>query len=124
MLVRGAMREYRTWTLDSRRLDRYRPRPDDIFICTYPKCGTTWTQYLVAMLVFGSTEPHSVHEVSLWPDTPIRGPIEPVMAELEQSHRRFIKAHLPLDGLPFYDDVKYIVVARDGRDACASWHNH
>ena len=125
MLVRLALREYRTWTLDSRRLQTYRPRPSDIFICTYPKCGTTWMQHIVSMLVFQSPEPRSIHDVSLWPDTPIRGPIEQVIARLEgQDHRRFIKAHLPLDGLPLYDEVKYIYVARDGRDACASWHNH
>lgn len=125
MLIRPALREYRTWTLDSRRLSTYRPRADDIFICTYPKCGTTWTQHLVAMLISGSAEPRSIHDVSLWPDTPFRGPIEQVMAMLEeQKDRRVIKAHLPFDGMPFYEDVKYIHVARDGRDACVSWHNH
>jgi aryl sulfotransferase len=82
-------------------------------------------QYLVSMMVFQSPEPRSIHDVSLWPDTPIRGPVEQVMEKLEaQKHRRFIKAHLPLDGLALYDEVKYIYVARDGRDACASWHNH
>jgi aryl sulfotransferase len=29
-----------------------------------------------------------------------------------------------LDGLPIYDGIKYIIVARDGRDACLSFHNH
>jgi aryl sulfotransferase len=42
----------------------------------------------------------------------------------QQSHRRSIKTHLPLDGLPIYDEVKYIHVARDGRDVCLSYHNH
>ena len=47
------------------------------------------------------------------------------MARLEdQEHRRFVKSHLPFDGLPIYDEVKYIHVARDGRDACMSFHNH
>src|SRR5262249_30177144 len=40
------------------------------------------------------------------------------------QHRRFLKSHLPLDGLPFHDEVKYIHVARDGRDACMSFYNH
>lgn len=41
-----------------------------------------------------------------------------------QKHRRFLKTHLPMDGLPLYEDIKYIHVARDGRDAVLSMHNH
>jgi aryl sulfotransferase len=101
-MIRPPLREYRTWTVDSRRLALYRPRADDILISTYLKCGTTWVQHIVSMLVFGSAEPRSIHDTSLWPDTPIRDPVTEVLAKLEaQTHRRLIKAHLPLDGLPF-----------------------
>jgi aryl sulfotransferase len=41
-----------------------------------------------------------------------------------QSHRRFLKSHLPFDGLPYYDQLRYIHVARDGRDLCMSAFNH
>src|SRR5215470_6703817 len=52
-------------------------------------------------------------------------PIEQVLAAGEaQTHRRFLKSHLPLDALPIFDEVKYIHVARDGRDACMSLLNH
>lgn len=124
-LLRPAPREYRSWIHDSRRLNAYRPRADDIFIATYPKCGTTWTQRIVSMLAFRSPEPRPINEVSPFPEMPIRGPIEPEIAAMEaQEHRRFIKAHLPLDGLPIFEGVKYIHVAREGRDACLSWHDH
>src|SRR3546814_8216461 len=47
------------------------------------------------------------------------------MDDLEsQQHRRSLKSHLPLDGLPIFDEVKYIHIARDGRDVCMSYHNH
>ena len=44
MLLQPARREYRTWIIDSRRWQRFRPRPTDIVIATHPKCGTTWMQ--------------------------------------------------------------------------------
>jgi len=38
---------------DSRRWDRFVARPDDIFISTPPKSGTTWTQGVVGSLLWG-----------------------------------------------------------------------
>lgn len=42
----------------------------------------------------------------------------------QQMHRRVIKTHLPIDGLPFYPEVHYVVVARDPRDVFMSQWNH
>lgn len=124
-LSRPATREYRAFAYDSRRWANYKPRNDDIVIATYPKCGTTWTQRLVSMLVFASPAPRPIAEDSPWIDRRFGPGADEVLAKLEaQTHRRFIKSHLPLDALPLYDGVKYIHVARDGRDACMSFHNH
>jgi aryl sulfotransferase len=41
-----------------------------------------------------------------------------------QTGRRFIKTHLPLDGLPYYEDAQYLVVVRDPRDVFMSLLNH
>ena len=124
MLVRPAMREYRTWIMDSRRWEAYRPRSGDVVVATYPKCGTTWTQRIVSLLIFQSPEPVALSKIAPWLDQRFR-PIESVIADLEQqTHRRAIKTHLPFDGLPVFDEVKYIHVVRDGRDACLSFHNH
>jgi aryl sulfotransferase len=125
MLVACPQREYRTWIMDSRRWRHYSPRPDDIVIATYPKCGTTWMQRIVSLLVFQTTEPMPITQISSWIDRRFPQSVEAAVAQIEaQKHRRFLKSHLPLDGLPFYDEVKYIHVARDGRDACMSFHNH
>ncbi|HEY9182457.1 MAG TPA: sulfotransferase domain-containing protein, partial [Gammaproteobacteria bacterium] len=32
---------------------RYRAAAGDIFVASYPKCGTTWTQYIVYLLLNG-----------------------------------------------------------------------
>lgn len=124
MSVVNARREYRTWMIDSRRWDNYRPRPGDIIVATYPKCGTTWMQQIVSLLIFQSPEPRNIGEVAPWIDRRISPPVETLFAALDaQTHRRFLKAHLPFDGLPKFDAVRYIHVARDGRDACLSYHN-
>ncbi|MEM7023513.1 MAG: sulfotransferase domain-containing protein [Pseudomonadota bacterium] len=120
-----AQREYRDWACDSRHWAHYRPRPTDIVISTYPKSGTTWMQRIVGMLVFQSAEPMPLHQISPWPDRRFTYSIEAMTEQLEaQTHRRFMKAHLPFDALPIYDQVKYVHVARDGRDVSMSWHNH
>jgi aryl sulfotransferase len=125
MLIQPARRDYRTWIIDSRRWKRFRPRPTDIVIATYPKCGTTWMQRIVDLLVFQTVQPRPIMEISPWVDRRFPEPIEALLARIEaQDHRRFVKSHLPFDGLPIYDEVKYIHVARDGRDACLSFHNH
>ena len=125
MLIRPAAREYRTWTLDSRRWDAYAPRAGDIVIATSPKCGTTWTQQIVASLIFQDAQARPLSTVSPWIEARFRGTAADVHARLEaQTHRRFLKTHLPLDGLPLHDEVRYIHVARDGRDALMSMHNH
>jgi aryl sulfotransferase len=125
MPVRPAERAYRTWIIDSRRWEHYRPRPGDVVIATYPKCGTTWMQRIVDLLVFQTPEPRPIMELSAWVDRRFPEPAEAVAARIEaQDHRRFLKAHLPADGLPIHDEVRYVHVARDGRDACISYHNH
>jgi aryl sulfotransferase len=125
LLLRAATRIVKSSTVDSTRWDGYRPRGDDIIIATYLKCGTTWMQHIVGMLVFGSPAPHDVVQTSPWIDGCLWGSVEQTLKTVEaQTHRRFFKTHLPLDALPFYQGVKFIHVARDGRDAAMSLHNH
>lgn len=41
-----------------------------------------------------------------------------------QTHRRYIKAHTPLGGIPYYSDCTYLVVCRDLRDVFFSFLSH
>ncbi len=118
-------KRYLTWISDSTRWEHYTPRDGDVVIATAWKCGTTWTQQIVSSLVFASPEPRPLVELSPWIDCRFALSIEKMRQVIEaQTHRRFLKSHLPFDGLPFYDQVRYIHVARDGRDQCMSAFNH
>ena len=124
-LVRAPTRETRTMLMDSRRWDNFKPRADDIVIATYPKCGTTWTQRIVDLLVFQSAAPRQFFASSPWLDATFFATVEEDLANLEsQTHRRYIKTHLPFDSFPVYAGAKIVHVVRDGRDACMSMHNH
>lgn len=116
---------YRSLIADSARWDGFPFRPGDIVISTPPKCGTTWTQMLVALLIFdGPALPAPMDELSPWLDMCNR-PLADVRARLAaQVHRRFIKTHTPLDGIPLHPQVTYLVVGRDPRDVAVSYEHH
>ncbi len=112
---------YRSLMSDNFRWDALELRAGDIVISAPSKCGMTWTQRLVSLLVFdGPDMPGPMSTVSPWLDQTIR-PIADVVADLDaQKHRRFIKTHTPLDGLVLDGRVTYIGVGRDPRDAAVS----
>jgi aryl sulfotransferase len=115
-------RVYQNHHLDSTRWDSFVPRDDDIVIATPYKCGTTWMQGIVGGLILPEQE--DPLDAAVWIDIRLP-PLEEIMAQLAgQTHRRSIKTHLPLDGLPYHAQVKYIVVSRDVRDVFMSLWNH
>lgn len=110
---------------DTDRWQNFQHRKDDIFICTPPKCGTTWTQAICAMLTFGTPDHgRQVSKLSPWIDANF-APIDEYLAEIDQQqNRRFIKTHTPFDGIPYYPECTYLVILRDPRDAFFSGLNH
>ena len=118
-------RVYQNHHLDSTRWNYFTPRDDDIIIATSYKAGTTFTQTIVGNLLFPDGNlPGPASFISPWLDfRPF--PLEMVLGQLDaQEHRRYIKTHTPLDGLPYYPQAKYICVSRDPRDVFASLLNH
>lgn len=116
---------YSTAVYESDRWDAFTHRAGDIVVCTPPKCGTTWTQMICALLVHQTAElPEPLTRLSRWVER-VTQPIESVDAELAaQPWRRVLKSHTPLDGLPYFDDVSYVVCGRDPRDAFLSMLDH
>ncbi len=116
---------YQNHHLDSTRWDHIPLRPDDIVISTAYKAGTTFTQTIVANLIFwGGEAPDPLLSPSRWIEMR-RHPIEEIRDALAaQQHRRFHKSHVGLDGIPYREDVRYIYVGRDPRDVFMSLWNH
>jgi len=119
------MRTYEGAFADSRRWLRFAFRPDDVVITTPSKCGTSWMQTIVAMLVLDSPELDvPISRLSPWLDMRTERE-EEVFDRLErQTHRRFIKTHTPLDGIPRADGVTYIAVIRHPLDVALSDLDH
>ena len=118
-------RVYQNHHLDSTRWDAIALRPGDIVISTAYKAGTTWTQTIVGHLLFwGGEFPEVLLRASPWIDMRVL-PLDEIRATVDaQQHRRFLKTHLPLDGLPYREDLNYLVIGRDPRDVFMSLWNH
>jgi aryl sulfotransferase len=116
---------YQNHHLDTTRWDGFQPRPDDIIISTAYKSGTTLMQTIVLNLLFPDGDlPGPVTLISPWLDMRV-APLEEIMGALDgMPFRRCIKTHLALDGLPYYDEAKYLMVGRDPRDVFMSLLHH
>ncbi len=95
------------------------PRPDDIFIVTCPRSGTTWMQNILYQLTTdGDIESFVLDEFSPYFEYP-----HAEMRDYEElPSPRILKSHLPYRYMP---KAKCIYVARDGRDVAVSYfHSH
>ncbi|SCG55781.1 Sulfotransferase domain-containing protein [Micromonospora echinaurantiaca] len=115
---------YRSSEEDSGRWLAFPFRRGDIVISTRSKSGTTWMQMICALLIFQTADlPAPLALLSPWLDW-LTAPQRQVYDHLAaQQHRRFIKTHTPLDGVPIKPDVSYIVVARHPLDMAVSLYH-
>jgi aryl sulfotransferase len=117
-------REMLNQHIDSTVWNDFRFRDDDIIISTYAKSGTTWMQQIISQLLFAGDTEQDTQAMSLWIDFKLP-PKEVKLAAMEaQTHRRFVKTHLPVDALVYSPKAKYIYIGRDGRDVLWSLYNH
>lgn len=131
----------------------FEPRPDDIWMVTYPKCGSTLGQELLWQLTTGCDVDSEKTKEIVFLRVPFiemgmlaggKAPPVPSLSQDTTSNRlhafktcpvaytasldgpRVIKTHLPVSMLP--PDVvnvsKVIVINRNCRDACTSFFYH
>jgi len=117
-------REIHSHHFDSTIWNDFRFRDDDIIISTYAKSGTTWMQQIIGQLLFDGAPDVDVGDISPWMD--LRVPPKEIKLPMveAQTHRRFLKTHLPVDALVFSPQAKYVYIGRDGRDVVWSMYNH
>lgn len=121
-MVAGSVR-YVSPEEDSARWDRFRFREGDIVVSTRSKSGTTWVQTICALLLHGPRLPAPLPVLSPWLDHTLR-PVDEVVADLEaQPHRRVVKTHTPLDGVPADPRATYLVVGRHPLDLAVSLYH-
>ena len=117
-------RELQNHHFDSTIWNDFEFRDDDIIIATYAKAGTTWVQQIVSQLLFDGAKDLETAEMSPWMDLRLP-PKEVKLPQVDaQTHRRFLKTHLPVDALVFSPQAKYVYIGRDGRDVVWSMYNH
>lgn len=117
-------REFQNHHMDSTIWNRFAFRSDDVIVSTYAKSGTTWTQQIVGQILLGGDPDIRVCDLSPWLDMRLPTEAEKFALLEAQTHRRFIKTHLPLDAFVLRPELKHIYIARDGRDIAWSMHNH
>ncbi|GFU58067.1 sulfotransferase 1C2A [Nephila pilipes] len=100
----------------------YKPTKDDTFIVTYPKCGTTWTQFLVWEVLHKGAAPPSPNQIMFQhiPFLEFTG----VDAIKNLPKPRVMKTHLPFNFQPYSPSAKYIYIVRNPWDCCVSYYYH
>jgi aryl sulfotransferase len=119
------LRDYRGVVTNTDIWNSFEPRPDDIYVITPPKCGTTWMLNIVMMLIYQRAVPDAGNSRDApWLDCGFRDRQE-IAAFLEGlDRRRCIKSHTPMDGIAYGREPTYIVVYRHPVDAHFSLRTH
>ena len=119
-------------------LKNFRLEPDETFIVSYPKSGTTWVQQIVKLLRNGGRKDDVLVDRSiLWlemldTDGAIAQSLLGYTPDMANSSDvlspRVFKSHFPYElvpgGLPHETPAKYIYVMRNPKDVLvSSWHH-
>ncbi|XP_049861235.1 luciferin sulfotransferase-like [Schistocerca gregaria] len=118
------------------RFTNFEVYPDDVWVVTFPKCGTTWTQEMVWLIGndcdFETAKKKKLNErvpfIEFVAISRYTGPDGDTLQRCTDLPRpRFIKSHLPYELLPqqlWTKKPKIIYVARDPKDTALSYYHH
>ena len=119
------LRDYRGAVTNTDVWNWFTLRPDDVFVVTPPKCGTTWMLNIVMMLIHGRAVPDAGGaQHAPWLDCAFRDRRE-ITAFLDGlDRRRCIKSHTSMDGISYAAEPTYVMVYRHPVDVHFSLRTH
>ena len=98
----------------------YRPRPSDVIITPYGKCGTTWLQQIFHTLrTRGDLDFDDISRVVPWIETSTIAGLD--IEAPQRAEPRGFKSHLDWGKVP--KGARYIVSFRNPHDACVSFYH-
>lgn len=99
----------------------HRARPDDVYISSYPRSGTTWLQLIVHLVRGGDLRFTHISHVVPWYERSLALGYMRARDFAAMPSPRAFKSHLPYQWLP--KGARYIYVHRDGRDVLVSYYH-
>lgn len=97
----------------------YRPRPTDVIISPFAKCGTTWLQQIFHTLrTGGDMDFDDISRVVPWIETAAALGLD--LEAPQRAEPRGFKSHLPYDAIP--PGPRGVVSLRDPKDALVSFY--
>ena len=101
----------------ARGIQAYRPRPTDVVISPFGKCGTTWLQQTFHTLrTRGDMDFDDISRVVPWIET--SGPLGIDIEAPQRAEPRGFKSHMSYGPMP--KGARYVVSLRDPKDAFVS----
>lgn len=95
----------------------YEPEPEDVFVATQMRCGTTWMLHLVFEILHRgggdlAGSGMALHAAVPWLESRKTAPAEEAPLLGEERPSRLIKTHFPSGLCPFDEEARYVYVTR------------
>eukprot|EP00754_Rhynchopus_humris_P000909 Rhum_TRINITY_DN10572_c0_g1::Rhum_TRINITY_DN10572_c0_g1_i1::g.39088::m.39088 len=132
-IVRGCVYNHTMMTKEGvcAAMDGFDLPAQDVVICTYPKCGTTWMQNIVLAILAGGDSAklseEDLFELSPWIEQRSSAGQDLTALQPPFAGRNVWKTHAPASNLPWRTrpaTAKMIVVSRNPYDAVVSHFHH